>query len=53
MYTPSGEPDSFDLQPRIGALLEESLALLDKHDGPLALRARIADLIGDLDDLWA
>jgi hypothetical protein len=53
IYTPVEEQGDFDLQQRTAALLQQSLALLDGHGGPLALRARLSDLIDDLDDLWA
>lgn len=52
MYTPAEEPTEHDVQARVGALLTQSLALLDEHNGPLALRARVADLLDDLAELW-
>jgi len=53
MYNASGRTDGSGVQEQVSALLREGLALLDLHDAPLAIRARLADLIEDLGSDWS
>ena len=53
MYTASGQTDGPGVQEQVSTLLQKGLALLDQHDAPLAIRARLADLIEDLGSSWS
>ncbi len=53
MSLPPGQPEESDVQSKVALLLRQSLALLDESGAPLALRARLADLIDDIASDWS